>query len=66
MEAERARELLRNALLLGGEIRLMPEGSALFAEFSLQAPVTLVAAMALMLEIMDLGQLVAGAGFARS
>ena len=44
VEAERAREVLRNVVLLGGEIKLVPEGSTLFAEFSLQPPVMLVAA----------------------
>jgi hypothetical protein len=35
-EAEKARELLRNALLVGGEIRLVPKGRALYAHFALQ------------------------------
>jgi site-specific DNA recombinase len=40
-EAERAREVLRNEVLLGGEIELVPEGRALWAEFALLPPVIL-------------------------
>ncbi|HET7221590.1 MAG TPA: hypothetical protein VFI81_00130 [Rhodanobacteraceae bacterium] len=46
-EAERAREVLRNAVLLGGEIKLVPEGRALYAEFALQPPVLLPAVQAI-------------------
>ena len=40
-EGERAREVLRNAVLFGGEIKLVPEDRALYAEFALQPPAML-------------------------
>jgi hypothetical protein len=42
-EAEKARELLRNTLLVGGEVKLVPQGRGLYAHFTLRPAALLVA-----------------------
>jgi hypothetical protein len=42
-KTHRARAVLRTTALLAGEIKLVPEGEALYAEFALQPPLMLAA-----------------------